>query len=151
MAINPALVGRSYPASQPYRVSREKIREFADAIGDPNPAYLDVTAARGLGHADVIAPPTFPIVLSLGTAGRQVIEDPDLGLDYTRVVHGDQKFSYARPLTAGDVITATPRITAIRTMAGNDMLTWDTVLATVEGEYVCTATSMLVSRAAGAS
>ena len=151
MAINPALVGRSYPASAPYRVSREKIREFAEAVGDLNPAYLDVAAARDLGHADVIAPPTFPIMLSLGTAGQQVIEDPELGLDYTRVVHGDQKFSYARPLTAGDVITATPQITVIRTMAGNDMLTWDTVLATVEGVYLCTATSMLVARAGSAS
>ena len=151
MALNPALVGRSYPASEPYRVSREKIREFAEAVGDPNPAYVDVAAARALGHADVIAPPTFPIVLSLGTAGQQVIEDPELGLDYTRVVHGDQRFAYARPLTAGDVVTATPQITVVRTVAGNDMLTWETVVATVEGEYLCTATSMLVSRAASAT
>ena len=95
----------------------------------------------------MIAPPTFPIVLSLGSSGQQVIEDPELGLDYTRVVHGDQRFAYARPVTAGDLLTATPQITVIRTMAGNDMLTWDTVVETVAGEYVCTATSMLVSRA----
>jgi acyl dehydratase len=147
MAINAGLVGRSYPPSAPYLVSREKIREFADALGDPNPAYRDVAAARALGHPDVIAPPTFPIVLALGDAGRSVIEDPDLGLDYTRVVHGDQRFVYARPVAAGDLLTATPRITVIRTIAGNDMLTWDAVIATTTGEHVCTATSMLVARA----
>ena len=147
MAINPALVGRSYPSTAPYRVSREKIREFADALGDPNPAYRDVEAARALGHPDVIAPPTFPILLALGDAGRAVIEDPDLGLDYTRVVHGDQRFVYVRPIAAGDLLTATPQITVIRTVAGNDMLTWDAVIATSDGEHVCTATSMLVARA----
>jgi acyl dehydratase len=150
MAINPALVGRTYPPSAPYRVSREKIREFADAIGDPHPAYRDVDAARALGHPDVVAPPTFPIVLSLGDAGRAVVEDPELGLDYSRVVHGEQRFLYARPIVAGDILVATPQIAAIRSAAGNDMLTWDAVVTTTAGEHVCTATSLLVARAVGA-
>ena len=147
MAINADLVGRTYPPSAPYRVSREKIREFVDALGDPDPAYRDVDAARALGHADVVAPPTFPILLALGDAGRVVIEDPELGLDYSRVVHGDQRFVYTRPIVAGDMLVTTPRIAAIRTMAGNDMLTWDAVITSIDGEDVCVASSMLVARA----
>ena len=91
MALDQSFVGRTYPPTPPYEVGREKIREFAEAIGDANPAYRDPEAARALGHPDVIAPPTFGIVLSM-TAGRQVIADPELGLDYSRVVHGEQRF-----------------------------------------------------------
>ncbi len=84
-------------------MGREKIREFADAINDPNPAYRSVEAARALGHPDVVAPPTFPIVLTL-TAGHQVIFDPEAGIDYARVVHGEQRFVHDRPVHAGDVL-----------------------------------------------
>ena len=90
MPVNPSFVGRSYPPTPPYRVSREKIREFADAINDPNPAYRSVEAAQALGHPDVVAPPTFPIVLTL-PAGHQFIADPEAGVDYSRVVHGEQR------------------------------------------------------------
>ena len=76
MPVDQSFVGRSYPPTPAYEVSREKIREFADAINDPNPAYRDVEAARALGHADVIAPPTFAIVLTL-PAGARSIADPE--------------------------------------------------------------------------
>lgn len=99
MALDQSLVGRSYPPTAPYEVGREKIREFAEAVGDANPAYTDAEAAKALGHPDVIAPPTFVFSITFKAAG-QVIEDPQLGLDYSRVVHGDQKFSYARPVRA---------------------------------------------------
>ena len=91
MPIDPAYAGRTYPPTEPYAVGVEKIREFATAIGDPNPAYRDPDAAQALGHPDVIAPPTFPFVLTF-TASRQVVEDPELGIDYSRVVHGEQRF-----------------------------------------------------------
>ena len=96
MALNPDFVGRSYPAGSSYVVGREKIREFASAIGDTNPVFHDVEAARALGYADLVAPPTFPVILSLKASGA-VVRDPDLGLDYSRVVHGEQKFAYSRP------------------------------------------------------
>ncbi len=145
MALNPEFIGRTYPAGPSYLVGREKIREFARAVGDTNPAYLDPEAARALGYADVIAPPTFAIVLSLDAANAALF-DPELGLDYSRVVHGEQSFSYTRPICAGDELIVTTVIENIRSMAGNDMVTTKGVITTVAGEPVATAMSMLVSR-----
>jgi acyl dehydratase len=143
--LDQSFVGRTYPPTPPYEVGREKIREFAEAIGDDNPAYRDPEAARALGHADVIAPPTFGIVLSM-TAGRQVIADPELGLDYTRVVHGEQRFVITRPIRAGDRLTVSVTVENIRAAAGNDMITTRGDVATVDGEPVFTAYSTLVAR-----
>jgi acyl dehydratase len=143
--INPEFVGRTYPATGTYLVGREKIREFAAAVGDQNPASNDVAAARALGYADLIAPPTFAIVLSM-RAQESLLFDPELGLDYTRVVHGEQKFAYARPITAGDELVVTSTIESIRTMAGNDMITTRADMATVGGEHVASATTLLISR-----
>ena len=145
MALDQSFVGRKYPPTPPYEVGREKIREFADAIGDQSPAYRDPEAARALGHPDVIAPPTFPIVLSM-RAGVQVVGDPELGLDYSRVVHGEQRFVYARPVRAGDRLTVTVSVESIRSAAGNDLLTTRGDVATVDGEHVLTAYSTLVAR-----
>ena len=145
MALNPEFIGRTYPAGPSYLVGREKIREFARAVGDCNPAYLDPEAARALGYADVIAPPTFAIVLSLDAANAALF-DPELGLDYSRVVHGEQSFAYTRPICAGDELIVTTVIENIRSMAGNDMITTKGIITTVDGDPVATATSMLVSR-----
>ena len=145
MALNPDFVGRSYPAGTSYLVGREKIREFASAIGDTNPVFHDVEAARALGYADLVAPTTFPVILSLKASGA-VVRDPELGLDYTRVVHGEQRFAYSRPIVAGDELVVTTTIESIRTMAGNDMIVTRGEIATVEGEHVVTTTSLLVSR-----
>ena len=146
MALDPGLVGRSYPPSAVYEVGRAKIAEFATAIGDPDPVYRDADAARAAGHPDVIAPPTFAIVVSL-RAATSVLDDPDVALDYSRVVHGEQRFTHHRPIRAGDRLVATSTIDNVRTVAGNDMLTTRVDLATEDGEPVCTATSMLVARA----
>ncbi len=147
MALDRELVGRSYPPSAVYEVGRGKIAEFAAAIGDPDPVYRDPEAARTAGHPDVIAPPTFAIVLSLGAADV-VVEDPEVGIDYSRVVHGEQRFTHHRPIRAGDRLVATTTIEAVRTVAGNDMLTTRVDVATEDGEAVCSATSMLVARGA---
>src|SRR5215218_7847333 len=104
MPIDPSYAGRSYPPTVPYEVGIEKIRELAEAIGDPNPAYWDREAAKALGHPDVIAPPTFAFVLTF-RATRALIDDPELGIDYSRVVHGDQRFEHMRPIRAGDALT----------------------------------------------
>ena len=89
MALDQSFVGLTYPPTEPYEVGREKIREFAEAVGDANPAYTDREAAQALGHPDVIAPPTFVFAITFKAAGK-VVADPQLGLDYSRVVHGDQ-------------------------------------------------------------
>jgi acyl dehydratase len=145
MALDPALAGRGYPPSAVYEVGREKIAEFAAAIGADDPVHRDADAARAAGHPDVIAPPTFAIVLTLSAAGV-VVEDPDVALDYSRVVHGEQRFTHHRPIRAGDRLVATPVIEAVRSVAGNDLLTTRVDVATEDGEPVCSATSMLVAR-----
>jgi acyl dehydratase len=147
MALNPQFIGRTYPAGPSYVVGREKIREFARAIGDTNPVYHDPEVAKALGYSDVIAPPTFAIVVSLEAANAALF-DPELGLDYSRVVHGEQTFSYTRPICAGDELIVTTVIENIRSMAGNDMITTKGIITTVAGEPVAIASSMLVSRGA---
>jgi acyl dehydratase len=150
MAVNPGYAGRAFPPTDPYEVSRVKIAEFADAIGDPSPVYRDPAAARAAGHPDVIAPPTFAIVISMA-ASQTAIADPGLGLDYARVVHGDQRFEYARPIMAGDVVTAQTTISGIRVAGGLTMVSTRTEITTAGGEHLCTALAMLAERAVLAS
>lgn len=145
MPVDTALVGRSYPPTPAYRVSREKIREFADAIKDPNPAYRDKDAARALGHADVVAPPTMAIRLTLD-AGAQVVLDPELGLDFSRVVHGEERFVHHRPIVAGDVLEVVATLDDVKQLAGNDIVTTRYEVRTVDGEAVTTAYETLVAR-----
>jgi acyl dehydratase len=148
MSLDEAFVGRVFPAREPYLVSREKIREFADAIGDPNPAYRSPDAARALGYADVVAPPTFLVVVS-SAACDPILFDPELGLEYASVVHGDQSFMLHRPVVAGDLVVATPGVEKIRSAAGNDLLSLIVQIRTDAGEDVATVRSTLVARAAG--
>ena len=150
MPINPDFVGRTLAPSEPYEVSRGKISEFAAAIGDTNPAYTSIEAAQALGYDDVVAPPTFAFVLGM-RLGHDLVHDPELGLDYSRVVHGEQQFVHHRPIRAGDVLIGTPRVDDIRSRAGNDMLTWSAEIATVDGEPVCRLVSTLVARGTAAT
>ena len=145
MALNPEFVGRSYPPAPAYVVGREKVREFARAVQASDPVHFDVDVARSRGYSDVVAPPTYAIRLSMAAA-EAVVMDPDLGLDYTRVVHGDQRFEYTRPIVAGDELVCTVTIDGIRSAAGNDMLTTRSDIATVAGEHVVTSYSVLVAR-----
>jgi acyl dehydratase len=143
--INRDYIGRVFPASEPYEVCRVKIAEFADAIGDANPVHRDPTVAIAAGHADVIAPPTFAIVISMAGSGA-ALADPGLGLNYAMVVHGEERFEYSRPIMAGDVVTAQVTLTDIRDAGRNVMLTTSTEIKTVAGEHVCTAISTIVER-----
>ena len=145
MPVNQDFVGRTFPATKPYEVSRVKIAEFADAIGDPSPVYRDRDAAVAAGYPDVIAPPTFPIVVTMASSGSAVA-DPELGINYALVVHGEQRFEYTRPLRAGDVVTAQSTIESIREVGSNVLMTTRTELRTVAGEHVCTAFSIIVER-----
>ncbi|MEU8930559.1 MaoC family dehydratase N-terminal domain-containing protein [Streptomyces sp. NPDC048409] len=150
MALDQSFVGRTYPPTEPYEVGREKIREFAEAVGDTNPVYTDPEAAKALGHSDVIAPPTFVFSITFRAAG-QVVEDPQLGLDYSRVVHGDQKFTYRRPVRAGDRLTVVSTIEAVKSLAGNDILDIRGDVRDETGELVVSAVTKLVARAADAA
>jgi acyl dehydratase len=114
-------------------------------VGEANPVCTDVAAARALGYADIVAPPTFGIVLSM-RASEAVIFDPDLGLDYSRVVHGEQRFSFTRPIVAGDELLVTTTIESIRSMGGNDLIMTRGDVSTPTGEAVLTTHSLLVAR-----
>jgi acyl dehydratase len=147
VALNRDFLGRTFPAGEPYEVSRVKIAEFADAVGEPSPLCRDRDAAIAAGYPDVIAPPTFAIVVSMASTGR-LVADKDLGLDYSMVVHGEQRFSHARPLHAGDVVVAQSTISDIKNIGRHTMLTTQTDIRTVDGEHVCTAHSAIVERGA---
>ncbi|QGK71564.1 MaoC family dehydratase [Allosaccharopolyspora coralli] len=145
MPLDQAFIGREYPPTPPYEVGREKIREFADAVHDDSEVCRDTDAAKAAGHPDVIAPPTFAVILSMG-AHDALVGDPELGLDYSRVVHGQQEFVHHRPIRAGDRLVTVVHVDDIMARAGNDFLTVRAEVGSVDGERVCTATSLLVAR-----
>ena len=141
MPISEEHVGRSYPATAPYQVSRAKIAEFAAALGDAaNPAYAGT---------DPIAPPTFAVVLA-AAAWDAMFDDPDLELSLSRTVHADQRFTWSRPLHAGDEVAAQLTIEQVRVRGPVAFVTIAVRLTTTEGEDVCTATSTLMHRAVAA-
>ncbi len=101
MSVNPELVGRSFPPTAPYLVGREKVREFARAVFADAAQHIDPDAARALGYADVVAPPTFAMVIQDLTL-QQLLAEEDSGIALERTVHAEQRFRYTRPIVAGD-------------------------------------------------
>ena len=143
MPVNPDLVGREFAPTEPYLVGREKVREFARAVFAEDPQHFDPAAAQALGYADVVAPPTFAMVIQDLTL-QQLLADPDSGIELSRVLHGEQRFAYTRPIIAGDELTARLSVSGIRSLGGNAMVTSDAVITDAAGEHVVTATSVLV-------
>lgn len=143
--MNPDLVGRAFAPVSPYLVGREKVREFARAVFATSPLNYDPVAASAAGFADVVAPPTFAVVLQEATLA-QLLAEPDAGIDFSRVVHGEQRFSYTRPIVAGDELTATLSVTSVKTLGGNAMVTAESVIVDPQGEHVVTAISTIVVR-----
>jgi acyl dehydratase len=143
--VNPELAGRVYPATEPYLVGREKIREFSRAVFATSPFSHDVAAARAAGYSDLVAPPTFPVVVQ-EAALHQLLEDEDAGIDFSRVVHGDQRFSFTRPIVAGDELTATLTVASVKSLGGHSMVTAESSIADASGAHVVTAFSTLVVR-----
>jgi acyl dehydratase len=143
--VNPELQGRVFPPTAPYLVGREKIREFSRAVFATNPINHDVDAANAAGYSDVVGPPTFAIVIQEATLA-QLLAEPDAGIDFSRVVHGEQRFSHGRPIVAGDTLTATLTVTSVKTLGGNAMVTAESSIVDATGAHVVTATSILVVR-----
>lgn len=143
--VNVNVQGKKYPATAPYLVGREKIREFAHAVKSTSPNNFDVFAAQTAGYADVVAPPTFAVVIqerSLAT----VLADAEAGIDFSRVVHGDQRFIHARPIVAGDELTSVLEVASVKTLGAHSMVTFSTEIFDIENRLVCTAISTLVVR-----
>ena len=147
MAINPEYAGRTFEPSGPYEVSRVKVAEFATAIGDSSPLCRDRAAAQAAGYPDVIAPPTFAIVITAGDTAR-LMADPHLCVNYAMIVHGEQSFTHSRPLHAGDVVVTQSTIESIKQIRNMTTMATVTEIRTVNGEHVCTAHSTAVERGA---
>jgi len=145
MAVNASFTGRTYPPTAPYAVGREKIREFAQAVGAHDVVHTDQAQARARGYKDVIAPPTFAVLIAQ-QCDRQFIVDPEAGIDYSMLVHGEERFVHHRPITAGDEIVGVLTVDSVKVVGGNAMVTTRSELSTIEGEPVCTATSTVVIR-----
>ena len=148
MPLNRDFLGRTASSAEPFEVTRGDIRRFATAIGDRNPAYHDVAAAQALGHPDLVAPPTFLISMGFSTA-EELVMDPELGLDYSLVVHGEQRFALHRPVVAGDRLDAQARVDGIRDAGRNELLSVVTEVRSGD-EPVATTTNVLVSRGSAA-
>jgi len=152
MGISPEFGGRVYPPSPGYEVSREKIREFADAINATNPAdavHRDPEAARAKGYPDVIAPPTLAVLVAQ-RCEAQLIRDPEAGIDYSRVVHGEERFEHHRPIVAGDLLVATLHVDKVGSVGKNTMVSTRVEIADEKGEPVSTVFSSIVVRGADA-
>ncbi|TFC31852.1 MaoC family dehydratase [Cryobacterium sp. TMT2-18-3] len=145
MSVNPELQGRVFPPVAPYLVGREKVREFSRVVFATSPINLDPEAARAAGYADVVAPPTFAVVVQEATLA-QLLAVPDAGIDFTRVVHGDQRFMFSRPIVAGDELTATLHVAGVKSLGGHSMVTAVSTIVDAAGAHVVTATSTLVVR-----
>jgi acyl dehydratase len=143
--VNPQIEGKIYPRTTSYLVGREKIREFAKAVFSTDPANHDLEVALALGYKDLIAPPTFAVVIqerSLTT----VLADKEAAIDFSRVVHGDQRFIHERPIVAGDELTSELKVASVKTLAGNHMVSFETTIFDQGNKLVCTAISTLVVR-----
>jgi len=133
--VNTDVIGKTYPGAA-YAVGREKIREYAAAVGETNPLHLDPGAAREAGHDDVVAPPMFAVVYSF-PALWPVIFDPEIGIDFSRMVHGGQEFEWGPLVVAGDEITTTVSVADVSERAGNGFYVFLTESVNQRGETVC--------------
>lgn len=145
MTLDVTNIGRVFPPTSTYLVGREKVREFARAVGEESLLAHDLNAATAAGFSDLVAPVTFPIVITLEMMGEQVTS-PAVGVDWSRVVHGDQRFSFTQPVVAGMELETTTEIEDIKSMAGNDIITLRGDLRTIAGDLVCQVWTSLVVR-----
>ena len=128
-----------------FEVTREHVTRFADAIGEDAAIYRDAQAARAAGYAEQVAPPTFVTTMQIMTSG-QVVLDQELGLDYSRVVHGEQSYRWTRPVLVGDILSAVPRIADIYAKGPNEFLVIEAEVRDANGETVVVGRSTLLSR-----
>jgi acyl dehydratase len=138
MPISTAAIGKSFPPVT-YAVGREKVKEYAAAVGETNPVYLDLEAARAAGYADVVAPPMFAVVYA-GRAVAPGIFDPEVGMNFAMMVHGSQEFEWGPPVVAGDEITTTATVKEIADRGGMGFYVFESVSKNQRGETVCTGT-----------
>ena len=138
MPVKTQAIGKSYEPAQ-YAVGREKIREYARAVGETNPLHLDVEAARAAGYDDVVAPPMFAVVYSAPAVGPPIF-DPEIELNFAMMVHGGQEFVWGPPVLAGDEITTTANVKDISEQDGRGYYVFESISTNQRGEQVCRGT-----------
>jgi acyl dehydratase len=146
MPVSTAAVGKRFPPTV-YAVGREKIREYALAVGETNPLYLDPDAARAAGHRDVVAPPMFVVVYSAAALGPAIF-DPEVGIDFARMVHGGQEFRWGPLVVAGDEITTAVSVKDISERGGNGHFVFESTSTNQDGATVCVGTWTNIVRGA---
>jgi hypothetical protein len=136
--VNPAIEGKRYPRTPAYEVGREKVREFSRAVFFPPEPGEE-------SNSELVVPPTFPVVIQEQSL-KLVLADPEAKLDFSRVVHGDQRFVFERPIVTGDQLTSELHVASVKTLAGNHLVTFNTEIFDASNKLVCTAISTLVVR-----
>jgi acyl dehydratase len=136
--MNTEAIGKTY-APTVYAVGREKIKEYALAVGETNPLHLDPSAARAAGYRDVVAPPMFCVVYSAPSMGPAIF-DPEVGINFALMVHGGQEFVWGPLVVAGDEITTTVSVKSIEQRAGNGFYVFESQSVNQDGQKVCTGT-----------
>jgi acyl dehydratase len=132
------VIGKRYEPTT-YAVGREKVREYASAVGETNPLHFDVEAARAAGHDDVVAPPMFAVVYAARSVAPALF-DPEVGIDFARMLHAGQEFVWGSPVVAGDEITTTAAVKDISQRGGMNFFVFESVSENQRGETVCTGT-----------
>ena len=146
MAVNTDVIGKAYPPST-YAVGREKVREYARAVGESDARYLDVEAAWAAGHADVVAPPMFVVVYAMPAVAAGMF-DPEVGIDFARLVHARQDFEWGPLVVAGDEISTAVSVKDVSERRGSAVFVFESVSSNERGETVCTGTWSNVVRGA---
>jgi acyl dehydratase len=138
MADLAAVVGKSYPPTL-YAVGREKVKEYARVTGESDALHLDHEAARAAGYADVVAPPMFAVVYC-GPAMGPALFDPELDINFSRLVHGGQEFKWGPLVVAGDDISTVVSVKSIEHRAGNGFFVFESVSTNQDGHTVSVGT-----------
>jgi len=146
MAISTAAIGKEYPPSV-YAVGREKVREYAVAVGETNPLHIDVEAARAAGYADVVAPPMFCVVYC-GVAIGAAMFDPEVGIEFARLLHSAQEFRWGPLVIAGDEIETIMTVRDISVRGEMGFYTFESVSKNRDGDTVCVGTWSNIVRGA---
>jgi len=130
--VDTSKIGKTYPPFE-YEVGREKIREYANAVGESNPVYHDPAAAREAGFRNVVAPPMFAVVYSAGAMGPAIL-DPDLGINLALMLHGSQEFVWGEPVCSGDTITTETTFKDHREQDGRTFFVFESVSTNQDGQ-----------------
>ncbi len=138
MGIDTKAAGKEYDAVE-FEIEADRIRQYADAVGEDSDVYRDAEAAKAAGFRDVVAPPMFAVVYSAPAMGPAIL-DPEVGINFPAMVHGGQEFEWGEPVVAGDKITTTAKVNEIYEKDGKGFYVFETVSENQDGAEVVRAT-----------